>query len=89
MAEKLVDTKFVEVIVENRDPESEERSCFVGGNNIIIDGKNDVVHYQVQLGEPVKLPEPFIEQLKTRAHIVQDKKTLKNKHVKLYTVEVV
>ena len=83
---KVEDTKFVAVVISNRNPESEERSCFVGGNNIIINGKPTIKHYTVQLNEEVSLPEPFIKQLKERSMVGKGKDG-KIARVPLFVVE--
>ena len=83
----LKDTKFVTVTVENRSPESEEKSTFVGGNMVIIDGTPNIKHYTIELGKEVSLPEHFVQQLKDRSHVVQDAKTKKNKLVPLFIVK--
>ncbi len=70
MAEKkLVDSKFVKVVVENRNPEAETVSGFVGGNNVIINGESTIKHYRFQLGEEIEIPESFVGQLKNRSMV--------------------
>ena len=86
MAAAVKDTKFVKVVVSNRNPESEERSCFVGGNNIVIDGIKEIKHYTIELDKEVELPEPFVEQLKNRSMVGKGKDG-KTAHVKLFIVE--
>ncbi len=87
-AVKVKDTPFVKVIVSNRNPESEERSTFVGGNMIIINGVSTIKHYQVQLDKEVELPEPFVKQLKDRAMVGKGKDG-KIARVPLFVVEKV
>ena len=83
---KLENTKFIEVVVTNRNTESETRSTFVGGNNIVIDGSKEIKHYTVQLEEKVSLPEPFVKQLEDRAYIIRGKDG-KEKSIKIFVVE--
>ncbi len=87
MAEKkLVNTKFVTVVVTNRNPETETVSGFVGGNNVVIDGKPTIKHYRFQLGEEISIPENFVAQLKNRSQVAKDKKGNRI-NVPLYLVE--
>ena len=83
------DTPFIKVIVENRNPEAESQSTFVGGNNVVIKGKKNIKHYRIQLGKEVELPEPFVKQLKDRAHVIKDSKSGKLINVPLFVIETV
>ena len=65
---KLVDTKYVEVTVGLRNPESETGSNFVGGV-VIENGKPTIKHYKFQLDEKISIPEPFVAQLKNRSYV--------------------
>ena len=87
-ASKVKDTKFVKVIVSNRNPEAENQSTFVGGNNIVVDGVKTIKHYRLQLDKEVELPEPFVEQLKKRSVVGKDKKG-NRVNVPMYIVEEV
>ncbi len=74
MAEKkLVDSKWVKVIVEHRNPETEAISSFVGGNGIIINGKSTIKHFRFKIGEEIEIPESFVDQLKNRSMVGKDK----------------
>ncbi len=84
----LKDTKFIKVRVSNRNPDSEEKSCFVGGNNVIIDGKSQIKHYTIQLEKTVELPEPFVQQLKDRSMVMKSKDG-STKKIPLFVVEKV
>ncbi len=85
-AKKLEDTKYIKVRVSNRNPDSEEMSTFIGGNNVIINGTSNVKHYTIELDKEVELPEHFVTQLEDRSMVVQDKRK-RNKRVKLFVVE--
>ncbi len=88
MAAKVADTKFIKVKVSNRNPDSEEKSCFVGGNNVIIDGKSQIKHYTIQLDKTVELPESFVQQLKDRSMVIKSKDG-STKKIPLFVVEVI
>ncbi len=83
---KLVESKFTKVIVRNRNPEAEAMSTFVGSNNIVINGKKEIKHYRLQLDKEVELPEPCIDQLKTRSMVVKGKDG-ETKRVPMFLVE--
>ena len=74
MAEKkLVDSKWIKVIVEHRNPETETISSFVGGNGVIINGVSTIKHFRFKIGEEIEIPESFVEQLKNRSMVGKDK----------------
>ena len=73
MAVKIKDTEFVTVIVSHRNPEAEGMSTFVGGNNIVINGKKFIKHYNIELGKEVSIPKPFVKQLENRAQVEVEK----------------
>ena len=67
---KLIDDKWKKVIVSHRTDIIESPQTTVGGS-VVIDGKIEVRHYHVKLGEVVELPESYIKQLKNRAILVK------------------
>ncbi len=85
-AAKLKDSKWIKVIVSDRNPEAESQSIFVGGNNVVTDGKSEIRHFKVQPDKEVELPVSFVEQLETRARMAQDKEGNKIS-VPLYLVQ--
>lgn len=88
MAEaKLKDSKFIKVTVSNRNPEADAQSTFVGSNMVVINGKPNIKHYRLKLGEEVELPEICVDQLRSRSMIGKDKKG-NRVNVPLYLVEV-
>ncbi len=66
---KLKDTKFIKVKVTDRNPDTESQSIFVGGNNVIVNGKPTIKHYRIQPDKVVELPEGFVDQLKARSQV--------------------
>lgn len=87
MAEKkLADTKFIKVKVSNRNPEAEMQSTFVGGNNVVINGKEHIKHYRLQMEQEVMIPESFAAQLDRRSAVAKDK-TGNPVKVPMYIVE--
>ncbi len=84
------DTEYKAVVVTHANPEVETPFCFVGGNDIIENGKHVLKHYRVQMGKQVELPETFIKQLKNRRIVLSvGSSTTKEKSVKLYNIEEV
>ncbi len=82
-------TKFIKVVVNNRNPETESQSGFVGGNNIVMTdgGKGEIKHYRFQVGKEIEIPESFVDQLKNRSHVVKDKKSGEFVKQPIYIVE--
>ncbi len=89
MAEKkLVDSKWIKVVVENRNPEAEAVSGFIGGNGVIINGVSTIKHFRFKLGEEIEIPESFVEQLKNRSMVGKDKQGTRIS-IPMYLVEKV
>ncbi len=84
---KLPDTPFIKVVVSNRNPESEERSAFVGGNNVIINGKSEIKHYTIELEKEVSLPDHFVDQLRKRSFVGKAKDGTTS-HIPMFVVDV-
>ena len=84
---KLVDDEYKKVVITQRTDFIDSPQVFVGGS-IIRNGKMEVVHYRAKLNEEVELPVPFIEQLRERGIIVQDRDGNNRKQL-LYFVEEV
>ncbi len=85
---KVTNTKFIKVKVSNRNTEDERGSTWIGGNNVIIDGKPTIKHYRIELDKVVELPESFVDQLKARSTVVQGKNKT-TKKIPLFVVEVI
>ena len=85
-ATKLKDSKWMKITVENRNPEVENQSAFVGGV-VIEKGEAKIRHYRFQMGKVIEIPEDFVEQLKNRSQVAKDKKTGERINVPLYLVE--
>jgi len=81
------DTEYRKVLIEHSNPEVETPAGFVGGNDIIENGKNVVKHFRFQVGKEVELPVTFIKQLKDRKQIVSvGSSTTKDKSIRIYNI---
>ncbi len=83
--DKIKDTEFKTIVVEHSNPETEAVSGYVGGNNLIINGKRAIKHYRFQIGKEIELPVTFIQDLKNRSMVLKGTGG-KPRNVKLYSI---
>jgi len=81
------DTKYIKVIIEHSNPEVETVSGFVGGNNVIENGKRVLKHYRFQLGKEIELPTTFVDDLRNRSMVTKGTNGLKK--IKIYNITTV
>jgi len=90
MATVKKDTEYKKVIIEHANPSVETPAGYVGGNNIIENGKHVIKHYRFQVGEEVELPVTFIKELKSRKHVLSiETENTKAKSVAVYNIKEV
>ncbi len=87
---KLVDTDFKKVIIEHANPQTENISGFVGGNDVVVGGKRVIKHYRFKVGKAVELPVTFIKQLEERKVVLSvATPTTKAKTANIYNIKEV
>ncbi len=97
------DTEYKTVIIRHSSPEVEAVAGFIGGNNVIENGKNVIKHFRFQVSDvasedgsdnsgikPVSLPVTFIKELKARTQVMSiETSTTKRRELKVYNIEYV